>query len=299
MVRIERFRSTWGVEPGENFEAWKPLFVEWKKLGYGKSTISRLAAHEDFPQAFKSASRKSPKSSLTILPSIDIDRIFSAWHRYRGPRPRNLTPDIHLEGYREELRRAQVLDPVKINAQSGADIWSWEQATYFFKGTIPIDKELGFEGRVCHETHRNRGLFSPYVTDYVLQRVPELRITGDFSHWIVGCERFLDVAEEDQELLDRVIPHVYHIHTRIGTTQSTQCPEPLNPVFAAERAFFEKLWIRIIKSRAQRDPDSVITFVPEYGLFPYHPFGSVRTSADVADSEGPRLQKLFEDSLGD
>lgn len=53
MVRIERFRSTWGVEPGENFEAWKPLFVEWKKLGYGKSTISRLAAHEDFPQAFK------------------------------------------------------------------------------------------------------------------------------------------------------------------------------------------------------------------------------------------------------
>jgi hypothetical protein len=34
-------------------------------------------------------------------------------------------------------------------------------------------------------------------------------------------------------------------------------------------------------------------------LFPYHPFGSVRTSADVADSEGPRLQKLFEDSLGE
>ncbi|RSM01898.1 hypothetical protein CEP52_008264 [Fusarium oligoseptatum] len=168
MVRIERFRSTWGVEPGENFEAWRPLFAEWKKLGY----------------------------------------------------------------------------------------------------------------------------------DYVLERVPELRITGDFSHWIVGCERLLDVGEEDQELLDRVIPHVYHIHTRIGTTQSTQCPEPLNPIFAAERAFFEKLWIRIIKSRAERDVDAVITFVPEYGLFPYHPFGSVRTSAEVADSEGPRLQKLFEDSLG-
>lgn len=41
MVRIERFRSTWGVEPGENFEVWKPLFVEWKKLGYGKSTMPK------------------------------------------------------------------------------------------------------------------------------------------------------------------------------------------------------------------------------------------------------------------
>ncbi|KAJ3459847.1 hypothetical protein MRS44_015920 [Fusarium solani] len=291
MVRIERFRSTWGVEPGENLEAWKPLFVEWKKLGYDGVEMVPYDLNEDQRwEVRKLCDDLGLKISITV---------FSAWHRYRGPRPRNLTPDVHLEGYREELRRAQVLDPVKINAQSGADFWSWEQAAYFFERTLPIDKELGFEGRVCHETHRNRGLFSPYVTDYVLQRVPELRITGDFSHWIVGCERLLDIGEEDQELLDRVIPHVYHIHTRISTTQSTQCPEPLNPVFAAERAFFEKLWIRIVKSRAEKDPNSVITFVPEYGLFPYHPFGSVRTSADVADSEGPRLQKLFEDSLGE
>ncbi|KAM6505583.1 hypothetical protein FSOLCH5_013758 [Fusarium solani] len=257
MVRIERFRSTWGVEPGENLEAWKPLFVEWKKLGYDGVEMVPYDLNEDQRwEVRKLCDDLGLKISITV---------FSAWHRYRGPRPRNLTPDVHLEGYREELRRAQVLDPVKINAQSGADFWSWEQAAYFFERTLPIDKELGFEGRVCHETHRSRGLFSPYVTDYVLQRVPELRITGDFSHWIVGCERLLDVGEEDQELLDRVIPHVYHIHTRISTTQSTQCPEPLNPVFAAERAFFEKLWIRIVKSRAEKDPNSVITFVPEYG----------------------------------
>jgi hypothetical protein len=56
---------------------------------------------------------------------------------------------------------------------------------------------------------------------------------------------------------------VTHIHARIGTTQSSQCPEPEDPVFKEERQFFEKLWLRIIKARS-RDSD-VITFVPEYG----------------------------------
>jgi hypothetical protein len=51
----------------------------------------------------------------------------------------------------------------------------------------------------------------------------------------------------------------------MGTTQSSQCPEPLNPVFAAERQFFENFWLRIIKLRQQTDPDCVITWVPEYG----------------------------------
>lgn len=31
--------------------------------------------------------------------------------------------------------------------------------------------------------------------------------------------------------------------------------------------------------------------------FPYHPYGSVRTHGEVANSEGARLQRLFEDSL--
>jgi hypothetical protein len=31
--------------------------------------------------------------------------------------------------------------------------------------------------------------------------------------------------------------------------------------------------------------------------YPYHPYGSVRSHGEVADSEGQRLQKLFEDSF--
>lgn len=61
---------------------------------------------------------------------------------------------------------------------------------------------------------------------------------------------------------------MYHIHARIGTTQASQCPEPLNPVFQEERLCMERIWTKIIQSRFKQDgPDSVITFVPEYGYF--------------------------------
>lgn len=102
---------------------------------------------------------------------------------------------------------------------------------------------------------------------------------------------------------------VHHIHARIGTTQASQCPEPLNTAFAAEREFFEGLWIDIIKAKQREDPRCRITWVPEYGYvrdrlsrsvdanaprpFPYHPIGSVQTHEEVADSEGKRLEALF------
>lgn len=48
----------------------------------------------------------------------------------------------------------------------------------------------------------------------------------------------------------------------MGTTQASQCPDPTNPVFEAERRYFEKIWKAII---TQADKSEPITFVPEYG----------------------------------
>lgn len=89
-----------------------------------------------------------------------------------------------------------------------------------------------------------------------------LRVTADISHFVVVSERLLDEGEGDRELLRTIIPHVGHIHARIGTTQASQCPDPTNEVFTAEREFFERIWKQIIEATAKSHP---ITFVPEYG----------------------------------
>ncbi|BCS27086.1 uncharacterized protein APUU_60134A [Aspergillus puulaauensis] len=209
-----------------------------------------------------------------------------------GLAPRGLPPDEHLNFYRGQLRLARVLRPTVITAQSGSDYWTLEEAVYFYRMSLQIDKEEGFQGKVGHETHRKRGLFNPRIASLVLKHVPELKVTVDVSHWVVVCERLLN-QEEDQNSLGILIAHVHHIHARIGTTQASQCPEPLNTAFAAEREFFEGFWIDIVKAKQREDPRCRITWVPEYGPFPYHPIGSVQTHGEVADSEGMRLEALF------
>ncbi|CBF82517.1 hypothetical protein AN9115.2 [Aspergillus nidulans FGSC A4] len=297
MVVISRFRSLWGVEPGPQQSEWKQKFVEWKAHGYG-TVLSGIEI--DF-------AGMSPEE-LQLLRSIcdeyssyaasNRSSLFSSWPKYIGRRPPGLTTDDHAEFFRSQLRLASILKPVRVNAQSGADHFSWDDSVAFYKKALQVEKEEGFDGRVCHETHRNRSLFNPYAADYILQKVPELTITADISHWVVVCERLLDRNEEDQDILKRVIPHVGHIHTRMGTTQASQCPEPLNQAFAEERAFFEKFWLDIVKHKQQTDSNGRLTFVPEYGPFPYHPIGTAQSHGDLADSEGARLEKLFKSAVG-
>ncbi|KAF5976489.1 hypothetical protein FCOIX_7065 [Fusarium coicis] len=273
MVAVKRFRTVWGIESGKDFENWIPWFPDLKKQGYAGVEVDITDRDANNLQQLR-----------RILDDVGLEATVL-----------DLTPDVHLEIYRQNLERAKILNPVKINAQSGGDYWSLDESVYLYQKTLSIDKELGLTCLVSHETHRNRSLFTPYAAKYILPKVPELRVTADISHWVVVCERLLDLGEEDKEILDLLIPRVTHIHTRIGTTQSSQCPGPEDPVFKEEREFFERLWLRIVKARSQ-DSD-LITFVPEYGPYPYHPYGSVRTHGQVADSEGARLQELFEESL--
>jgi hypothetical protein len=53
------------------------------------------------------------------------------------------------------------------------DAWDVEESIKFYRGTLAIDEELGVAGRVVHETHRNRSLFTPYATRRVLEAVPQ------------------------------------------------------------------------------------------------------------------------------
>ncbi|KAE8152252.1 hypothetical protein BDV25DRAFT_128146 [Aspergillus avenaceus] len=283
MTQIQRFRSTWGIERGDNYANWQRWFPILKAQGYVGIEVD-IAPLPDIA----TIRRLADEAGLEI-----IVMVHSEWPCYAGPKPVGLTPKDHLKNYRAQLEIAKTLRPVKINAHSGDDGWSVDQAVEFFEGTFAIDAELGFAGLVSHETHRNRVFFSPYLTAQVLKRVPSLQVTADFSHFVVVCERLLDQGEEDRELLRTIIPRVTHIHARMGTTQSSQCPDPTNPIFAAERKFFEESWKQIVGSLATKR-SAPVTFVPEYGPFPYHPFGSVATFSDVADSEGQRLQTLFE-----
>ncbi|KAJ5721231.1 uncharacterized protein N7483_009165 [Penicillium malachiteum] len=250
-MRIDRFRTVWGIEPGTNLDNWAKWFPELKEIGYNgvEVNIHGLEPNNDFPRLRK------------ICDDLNFDISIlghSSWVDYAGPRPVGLTASDHLQNYRDVLQLAEPLRPVSFNFQSGQDAWDVEESIKFYRGALEIDKGL-----------------------------------ADFSHWMVGLERIIDIGEEDRAMMEAIVPHVYHIHSRIGTTQASQCPEPMNPVFEQERLCFERLWTQVLQRRIEEDPNTRIIFVPEYGPFPYHPIGSAKTHGQVADEEGKRLDVVF------
>ncbi|CAI4215968.1 unnamed protein product [Parascedosporium putredinis] len=163
MTQVLRFRSTWGISPGPNFEDWKAWFPTFKELGYFGVEVE-IAGLQDLHLL----------RQLCDLVGFEISvLIHTAWPRYLGPRPDGLKPDDHLRIYKEQLQLAKSLRAYKVNAQSGCDAWSLEECVAFYRGTLDIDIEMGLAGKVCHETHRNRCMFNPYKAREILYHVPE------------------------------------------------------------------------------------------------------------------------------
>ncbi|KAH6676881.1 hypothetical protein F5X68DRAFT_235056 [Plectosphaerella plurivora] len=288
MTKAMRFRSTWGIDPTPGYENYKTWLPELKKLGYAGIEVN-LFYLDDLKLLREICDEHNLEITVLIL-SAD-----PTVNRFKAP---GSTPQGHLLFYRSQLQRSRILRPYKIVAPSGSDAWTIDQSLEFYRGSLKVDRELGLEGKVCHETHRSRALFNPYVTAQILTAVPEIRITADISHWVLVCERLLDETDEDIRLWDQICPHVHHIHSRIGTTQSPQCPDPTHPTFEAERTSFENVWRRMVRAQRQvHGPEYLVTYVPEYGPFPYHPDGSTRDFSEVADTEGVRHKALFEEAM--
>ncbi|MEJ2564884.1 MAG: hypothetical protein P8Z00_21985 [Anaerolineales bacterium] len=182
----------------------------------------------------------------------------------------------HLASLREALRSCVYLKPQFVNCIGGCDAWSTDEHLGFFRGAMQLAAEFGFT--ISFETHRSRSLFNPWVTQHIVAALPDIRLTCDFSHWCVVCERLIDT---ELDVINAIAPNAFHIHARVGYDQGPQVPHPAAPEYTrclrAHQRWWETLW------RAQwRHGLAVTTMTPEFGpdgylhLLPY-------TQTPVAD----------------
>jgi hypothetical protein len=100
-----------------------------------------------------------------------------------------------------------------------------------------------------------------------LERFPELELTADFSHWCTVSESML---EDQQAIIEQVIPHVEHIHARIGYEQGPQVADPSAPEWEGHRARFLCWWFKILSHQKKKGTPQ-FTICPEAGPAPYMP----------------------------
>jgi hypothetical protein len=175
------------------------------------------------------------------------------------PRPHQPV-EAHLSSLDEGVRRSLPGKPRFITTMAGSDEWDFEDTVRFHVAVLDLQQKHGIA--ISVETHRGRPTFHPWLTKRLLEKLPDLRLTCDFSHWCVVSERLL--LDREHELLDRCARHVHHIHGRVGYAQGPQVPDPRAPEYAAELDAHERWWDELWKAMRARG-FTAASLTPEAG----------------------------------
>ncbi len=111
------------------------------------------------------------------------------------------------------------------------------------------------------ETHRGRPTFAATETRRYLDALPDLRLTADFSPWMVVHESDLS---DQEETLAVAISRTDHIHARVGYEEGPQVPDPRAPEWAGHLDRRLDLWRRIATQR-RGDGARSLSVTPEFG----------------------------------
>ena len=172
---------------------------------------------------------------------------------------RDASPSEHLECLRAGIERSADMNPLFITVIAGCDAWPFKQQVEFFTRVLQVGEQSGFT--ISVETHRSRSTFSPWITAELLRELPGLKLTCDFSHWCVVCERMPDT---EPDILALCFERAHHIHARVGYAQGPQVPDPSAPEYASELASHERWWSEIWCLQ-QAGGRPICTMTPEFG----------------------------------
>ena len=115
----------------------------------------------------------------------------------------------------------------------------------------------------------------------MLELFPHLKLTADFSHWTVVCERLLSGDPYSDALMRECANRSLHIHARVGSAQRAQVPDPMAMDSRRELRVHERWWDMIWHAARSRG-DADCTLTPEYGPHPYNPGVELRENGSRA-----------------
>jgi len=171
--------------------------------------------------------------------------------------------EMHKKVYIHQLENLTDSPALFINSQTGKDYYTFEQN----KALIDIADlmEAGTKMKILHETHRGKFSYAAHVTKNYLEKLPDLRLTLDISHWCNVAESFL---EDQQEAVDMAISRTDHIHARVGYQEGPQIADPRAPEWQHALEIHAKWWDKIIAVK-QNSGITDMTFTTEFGAPPY------------------------------
>ena len=243
IVDIDIYKTAWGlVGPGGHYETLAAFADSAGEEGY--RGIEFPVFYLDAEPGGRETAARAVQASLA---EHDLDYIAliatrtDAWGDY----------DAHLASFREQCAQECKL----------------------------IANDAGL--RPCFETHRGRILYNPFVCATLLERIPDLELTSDLSHWLLVVDR---IPNDIMDLFETASARSGHLHARIGHEKSPQVTEPADPAWEEHVALYRRWWK--ISVDAELAKGRVLSVSPEFGPPPYmhaEPFTG-KPSADLVSA---------------
>lgn len=170
----------------------------------------------------------------------------------------------HLQQFKANLEIAAAAKPVYINCHSGRDYFTFEQNQAFIDFTTQVSKKTGVP--IYHETHRSRILYAAPVARQYMDKLPDLRLTLDISHWCCVHESLLD---DQADTVALALSRADHIHARIGHTEGPQVNDPRAPEWKQALNAHITWWDQVVERKKKEGKQ--LTILTEFGPADYMP----------------------------
>jgi hypothetical protein len=180
-----------------------------------------------------------------------------------------------------------------VNLQADVRPHTVAECVPLIEGWLELARKAGVP--VHMETHRDRMTTDLFFTLRLLDRFPDLRLTGDLSHYVVGREFAWPISQENHRLMHRIIDNCWGFHGRVASREQIQ----VQISFPHQKDWLDLFlgwWEYGFRSWRRRAPkDAVLTFLCELGPREYAMTGADGYELSDRWEEAQLMMRLVRD----
>lgn len=201
---------------------------------------------------------KEKREVIDTLKEFDLELIAQYYQSFESD------PGDNLTAYERYLNHLLAAAPVAVNCQTGKDYFTFNENQAHFNLAQKLTQASGIP--ITHETHRGKCLYSAPVASEYFQKIPDLRICLDISHW---CNVHESLLEDQKAVVDQAISRTDHIHSRVGFAEGPQVNDPRAPEWDDALQTHLGWWDRVVQMH--RKQGTLLKITTEFGPYPYMP----------------------------